>query len=171
MKIAKIAAAALAALVMLMVAIALSRGQPSTRAESEFGASMLLASEQAVRARLAEIQDAAQALDPDKVFSFVLENDNGALAQNGRLLLTRKEALESTRDGFRGLQKVEYHFDRQHVTLLSPTVALAVGEGTSSASRDDGRAFSTHFVQSVILVLTNSEWKVFHSHRSFPMTR
>ena len=122
----------------------------------------------AVLARLAEIQSAAQALDPDKVFSFVLENDEGALAQNGKLFLTRKEALESTKQGFQGLQKVSYRFDEQHVTLLSPTVALATGEGSSSATLHDGRSLNTRFAQSVVFVLTNGEWKVFHSHRSFP---
>lgn len=126
--------------------------------------------EKAVLARLAEIQDAAQALDPDKVFSFVLENDKGSLVQNGRLLLARKDALESTRRGFQGLQKVSYQFDQQHVTLLCPTVALVVGEGASSATTDDGRTFSRRFAQSVVLVLTNGEWKVLHAHRSFPPT-
>ena len=123
---------------------------------------------QAVLARLAEIQTAAQSLDPDKVFSFVLENDTGALAQNGKLFLTRKDALESTKQGFQGLQKVSYRFDEQHVTLLSPTVALATGEGLSSATLDDGRTLTTRFAQSVVFVLTNGDWKVFHAHRSFP---
>ena len=124
--------------------------------------------QKAVLARIAEIQDAAQALDPDKVFSFVLENDAGALAQNGKLFLTRKEALESTKQGFQGVQKVSYRFDEQHVTLLAPTVALATGEGSSSATLEDGRTLTIRFAQSVVFVLTNGEWKVFHSHRSFP---
>ncbi len=123
---------------------------------------------QAVLARLAEIQNDAQALDPDKVFSFVLENNSGALAQNGKLFLTRKEALESTKQGFQSLRKVTYKFDKQHVALLAPTVALATGEGSSSATLDDGRTLTTRFAQSVVFVLTNGEWKVFHSHRSFP---
>jgi ketosteroid isomerase-like protein len=127
--------------------------------------------QKAIVARLAEIQAAAQALDPDKVFSFVMENDKGALAQNGQLFPTRKEALEATKQGFQRLQKVSYRFGKQHVTLLSPTVALAVGEGESSATLDDGRTLDTHFVQSVVLVLTNGQWKVFHSHRSFPPAR
>jgi ketosteroid isomerase-like protein len=124
--------------------------------------------QKAVLARLAEIQDAAQSLDVDKVFSFVMENDKGALAQNGRLFLTRKEALESTKQGFQGIRKVSYRLDKQHITLLSPTVALAVGEGESSATLADGRTLDTHFVQSVVFVLTDGQWKVFHSHRSFP---
>lgn len=124
--------------------------------------------EKAVLARLTEIQSAAQALDPDRVFSFVLENDQGSLVQNGKLFLTRKEALATTKEGFQGLRKVEYRFDKQHVALLSPTVALATGEGSSSATIEDGRTLTTRFVQSVVFVLTNGEWKVFHAHRSFP---
>ena len=122
--------------------------------------------ETAVLGRLTEIQSAAQSLDPDKVFSFVLENNKGALVQNGRFFLTRGEALESTRRGFQGLQKVAYQFDQQHVTVISPTVALATGEGSSSATTADGRTFTTRFAQSVLLVLTNGEWKVLHAHRS-----
>ncbi len=124
--------------------------------------------QKAVLARLAEIQNAAQRLDPDKVFSFVLENDAGALAQNGKLFLTRSEALASTKQGFQGLQKVDYQIDQQHVTLLSPTIALATGEGSSSATTQDGRTFTTRFAQSVVFVLTNDQWQVFHAHRSFP---
>ena len=59
-------------------------------------------------------------------------------------------------------------FDRQDITFLSPTVALAVGDGVSTADLQDGRSFTRRFAQSVLLVLTNGEWKVFHSHRSFP---
>ena len=146
---------------LLVAAVAVSQGQSSTSASAA-------AVQKAVLARLAEIQDAAQTLDADKVFGFVMENDEGALAQNGRLILTRKDALDSTRRGFQGLEKVSYRFDSQHVTVLSPTVALAVGEGESSATLDGGRTIDTHFVQSVIFVLTNGDWKVVHSHRSFP---
>lgn len=124
--------------------------------------------QQEVSARLKDIQNAAEALDPDKVFSFVLENNQGALAQNGELFLTRAEALESTRQGFQSVQKVSYHFDQQHVTALSPTVALATAAGSTSATLNDGRTFNTRFAQSVVLVLTNGQWKVLHAHRSFP---
>ena len=150
--------------VALLTLVAVTQaGSPKSPASPE--------TQKAILARLAEIQTAAQALDPDKVFSFVLENDAGALAQNGRLFLTRQDALNSTRQGFRGLQKVEYHFDQQHVTLLSPTIALATGEGSASATTDDGRSFTNRFAQSVVLVLTNGEWKVFHAHRSSPRAR
>ncbi len=155
---------AVASAFVIIAAVTVSQGQADKNATAP-------EIQKTVLARLAEIQDAAQALDSDKVFSFVLENDAGALAQNGKLFLTRKEALESTRQGFQRLQKVAYRFDQQHVTLLSPTIALATGEGSSSATTEDGRTFTTRFAQSVVLVLTNGEWKVFHAHRSFPPAR
>jgi hypothetical protein len=160
MSMKKIITLATASALLIIVAVTASQGQSSKHPTSP-------EIEKAVLARLAEIQAAAQALDPAKVFSFVLENEAGALAQNGRLYLTRQEALESTKRGFQGLQKVDYRFDQQHVTLLSPTVALAVGEGSSATTTEDGRTFTTRFAQSVVLVLTNSQWNVFHAHRSF----
>ena len=127
--------------------------------------------EKAIRARLDEVQSAAQALDADKVFSFVMENNAGAIAQNGRLSLTRSNALESTRRGFEALQaagaRIEYHFDQQQVSLLSPTIALVTGEGVTSVTAEDGMVSKTSFAQSVVLVLTNGDWKIFHAHRSF----
>jgi ketosteroid isomerase-like protein len=154
----------IASAIVIIAGITVLKGQPGKDSTSSD-------IREAVLARLAEIQNAAQALDPDKVFSYVLENDAGALVQDGKLFLTRKEALESTKQGFQGLQKVDYQFDQQHVTLLSPAVALAIGEGVSSATTNDGRTFTARFAQSVVFILTNGEWKVFHSHRSFPQAR
>jgi len=157
----KIETVAVAAALLVLTFVTSSQGQSNQNPASPDV-------EKAVLARLTEVQSAAQALDPDLVFSFVLENDKGSLVQNGKLFLTRKEALESTKQGFQGLRKVDYRLDQQHVALLSPTVALATGEGSSSATTEDGRTFTTRFAQSVVLVLTNGEWKVFHAHRSFP---
>jgi hypothetical protein len=152
--------AALALIAVAIITITISRAQTNKTSA--------VPPEKAVLARLNDIQEAAQALDADKVFSFVLDNRSGALAQNGRLFLTRSDALESTRRGFQRLQTIHYQFDQQHVTMLSPTIALATGEGVSSATALDGQSFTNRFAQSVVLVLTNGEWEVFHAHRSFP---
>jgi hypothetical protein len=126
--------------------------------------------EKAILARLNDIQSAGQALDADKVFSFVLENDAGVIAQNGRVFLTRSNALDSLRQSYESFRntgaRLDYHFDSQHVTLLSPSIALAIGEGTTSVRSEDGRNTKVPFAQSVLLVLTNGDWKVFHAHYS-----
>jgi hypothetical protein len=74
----------------------------------------------------------------------------------------------STKQGFQQLQKMDYRFGQPFATLLSPTVALATGEGVSSATTDDGGTLTTHIAQSVGFVLTKGDGKVFHAHRSFP---
>ena len=53
---------------LLIAAAVISKGQSGKNSSSSDV-------HKAVLARLAEIQSAAQALDPDKVFSFVMEND------------------------------------------------------------------------------------------------
>jgi hypothetical protein len=145
------AAAALGSIVLITAIAGVALGQSSKRPVAGDA-------EKAVLARLAEIQNAAQALDPDKVFSYVLENDKGALAQNGTLFLTRQEALDSTRHGFQGLQKIEYKFDQQHVALLSPTIALAIGGG--NLLRDDSRWQDVHHPFRAVCGLRADERRV-----------
>ena len=122
--------------------------------------------EKDVLAQLGEIQKAGEGLDADKVFNYVLENNKGVLVQDGRLYLSRQEALESTRRGFAALKSVQYRFSDQHVTLLSPTIALVVQQGSVAATLGDGRSISRPFIQTVVMVSTNGQWKVYHAHRS-----
>ena len=161
--IKKILTAAAVVSVMIALLADSQKAPPSNVTSAEI--------EKTILARLNEIQTAAQALDADKVFSFVLDNDAGVVAQNGRIFLTSSNALESTRRDFESLQnagaRVEYHFDYQHVTLLSPTIALVTGEGTTTITTQDGKSPKVQFAQSVLFVLTNGDWKVFHAHRSF----
>jgi len=156
---------AAAAVVSVMIALVTDsqKAPPSNAISAEI--------EKTILAQLNEIQTAAQALDAERVFTFVLDNETGVIAQNGKIFLTRSNALESTRQDFESLRnagaRVEYHFDYQHVTLLSPTIALATGEGTTSITTQDGKNPQLQFAQSVLFVLTNGDWKVFHAHRSF----
>jgi hypothetical protein len=152
---------AVASVLAIVVVVLASQGDESNTADIE----------KAILERLAEIQDVAQGMDPEKVFSYVLENDKGALITDGKLFLTRQEAFESTKRGFEGLQMVDYKFYQQHVTTLSPTVALAVSEGSTSFTTADGRSFITPFAQTVVFVLSDGEWQVLHAHRSFPRQR
>ena len=62
-------------------------------------------------------------------------------------------------------------FIQQHVTVLSPTIALVTGEGEVSVETEDGRTFDSLFAQSVVFLQTEGEWKVYHSHRSFAPAR
>lgn len=117
---------------------------------------------------LRAIEVAAEKLDVDAVYDHVMDNDRGALVQNGRVLLTREKALESTREGYVGVRKVKYVMGQEHVTMLAKDLALVVSDGQSQIELDDGRAFATSFAQSVLLKRVDGIWKVLHAHRSFP---
>jgi hypothetical protein len=127
------------------------------------------APEKEVIDRLRAIEVAAEKLDVGAVFEHVMDNDRGALVQNGRVMLTREKALESTREGFVGVRKVRYAIGQEHVTMLAKDLALVVSDGESHFELDDGRSFGTPFAQSVILKRVAGVWKVLHAHRSFPV--
>ncbi len=130
----------------------------STRAETE----------KAVLATSARMTEAGQALDADRLFSFMLDTNKGSVIQNGRLMLTRREALEQVRNGFRRVSRIKYMWKQQHVTVLSPTVALLVAEGESTATTEGGDTFTTPFLQTVVFVLADGQWKAIHAHHSSP---
>ena len=114
---------------------------------------------------------AAEALNVDELYRQVLDNDQGALAVNGQLILTRAAALERTRANFRNLTRVKYRVAERHVTMLGADVAVLVATGTSQADVADGRSFSTDFVHTVVFVRRDGAWRVIHSHQSTPVPR
>jgi len=113
----------------------------------------------------------AEALNIDELFRQVLDNDEGALAVNGQLLLTRAAALERTRANFSGIAKLKYHVTERHVTMLATGAAVLVATGTTEAELADGRSFSSAFVHTVVFVERDGVWRVIHSHQSTPAPR
>jgi hypothetical protein len=119
----------------------------------------------------AQMTRAAQDLDAGRLFSFMLDTDKGSVIQNGNLMLTREQALAQVKNNFRGIGKIEYRWKQQHVTVISPTVAILVAEGESSATTQQGETFGGPFAQTVVFVLTGGEWKALHAHWSSPVRR
>jgi uncharacterized protein (TIGR02246 family) len=127
--------------------------------------------EDAVLAVSAEMTRAGEAVDADRLFGYMLENDKGSVVQNGLLLATRQEALERVRTNLRGIARIQYRWTRQYVTPLSPEIALLVAEGESTVTTDAGATFNTPFAQTVVFVLRDGRWKAIHAHQSSPRTR
>lgn len=111
---------------------------------------------------------AAEALDVDTLVGALAENDQGALAINGQLVLTRAEAVATTRANFQGLRKIKYDLGPQHVTLLAPDTALLVATGTVTGEAESGRTFTRSFVHTVVYQRRDGVWRVLHSHQSNP---
>lgn len=124
--------------------------------------------EQAIVDVQAKMQQAAQQRDVDALYAYVLEMDKGVIIEDGRIRWTRQEALSSTRQGLQGLKDLSYVYSQKRITVISPTMALWVGEGTSSATLQDGRQISVPFAESILFVQKEEQWKVLHAHRSVP---
>jgi hypothetical protein len=117
------------------------------------------------------MKKAGEKLDADALYKYVLDTDKGAIIENGRLFLTRKDALNSTKQGLKGLKDLSYAYTRKHITVISPTSALWVGEGAAIATLEDGRRISSPFAESIVFVNKGGKWKVIHAHRSAPFQR
>ena len=116
-----------------------------------------------------EMMEAAENLDADELFSHVCDMNKGVIIQDGRILMTHQEALDSTKQGFQGLKGVSYNYDHTHITVISPTSVLWVADGTTSASfMGDGGEVSMAFSETIVFAKKDGQWKVFHAHRSMP---
>jgi ketosteroid isomerase-like protein len=124
--------------------------------------------EQAIVDVQAKMQQAAQQGDVDALYAYVLEMDKGVIIEDGRIRWTRQEALNATKQGLQGLKDLSYVYAQKRITVISPTMALWVGEGTSSATLQDGGQISVPFAESILFVKKEGQWKVFHAHRSVP---
>jgi ketosteroid isomerase-like protein len=116
----------------------------------------------------AKMEQAAEQRDAEGLFNYVLDTDKGVIIEDGRLRRTRQEALSSTRQGLQGLKSLSYTYTQKYVTAISQTAALWVGEGTTSATLEDGRQVSAPFAETIVFVKKGGQWKVLHGHRSTP---
>lgn len=124
--------------------------------------------EAAVLAVHAEMTRAGEAVDADRLFSYMLETDKGSVIQNGELYATRQEALERVRDNLRRVSRVQYRWTRELVSVLSPEVAVLTAEGESTVTTAAGDTFTAPFVQSVVFVMKGGVWRAIHAHQSSP---
>jgi uncharacterized protein (TIGR02246 family) len=127
--------------------------------------------EKAVLEANAKMIQAAENLDAEGFFDWILDSVKGPVIQDGKLLLSRQEALEAVKRSFQGVARVKYQLDRTYVSAISPEVALLTAEGTSTATLEDGRTFSAPFALSEVFVLREGKWKVLHAHQSVPNSR
>lgn len=124
--------------------------------------------EGAILAVNAEMTKAAEAVDAEQLFSFMLDTERCSVIQNGMMMATREEALRRVRGNLSDISKIRYVWKSQHVTVLSAEVALLTAEGESTATTTAGATFTTPFAQTVVFVLKEGSWKAIHAHQSSP---
>jgi uncharacterized protein (TIGR02246 family) len=124
--------------------------------------------EKAVLETNARMTEAANRLDADAFFDFILESDKGLIIQNGTIFKNRQEALEAVRRGFQGITKMDRRLENPQVTVISPGLALLVAEGTTTATFTSGRTVTSRFAVSLIFMRKDGQWKLLHGHYSIP---
>jgi ketosteroid isomerase-like protein len=129
-------------------------------------------SEQAIRNAVLEtnarMAKAANSLDVEAFFSFILETEKGSIVQNGTVFKSRQEAKEAVKQGFMGVEKMDRQFINPQVTVISSEVAVLTSEGTLAAMLTDGRTVEGRFAVSLIFVRKEGDWKLLHGHYSVP---
>ena len=149
------------AAVPLAVAAVLAQSKPDPAASDE-------AVRKAVLDTNSKMARAANSMDVDAFFKYIVDTDKCVIIQNGTVFKTREEALQAVKRGFMGIAKMDRRFDNPQVTVISPDVALLASEGTVSATLTDGRSMEARFAVSLIFVRRDGEWKVLHGHYSMP---
>lgn len=128
--------------------------------------------EDAVLAVSAEMTQAGESQDADRLFSYIADNDKGSVIQNGVFMATRQEALDRVKNALRpGSRRIQYQWKRQYVTVLSPDVAVLTAEGVVMATAGSGDTISTPLAQTMVFVKKEGTWKVIHAHQSMPVAR
>ncbi len=112
-----------------------------------------------------EMKTAAEKLDADALFKYVLDV-NDVIIENGELRPTRKDALESTKQGFQQLKALSYAYNHQNINIISPTAAVLTGTGTTTATFSDGLKITMSFAETIVFVNRDGQWKVIQAHRS-----
>jgi ketosteroid isomerase-like protein len=122
--------------------------------------------EQAVLAVNAEMIAAANRLDVDAFFDYIVDSDRGLIVQNGVIFRTRREAYEAVKRGLQGVAKIDRRMENPQITVIAPGAALLVADGSVNATLADGREMNSRFAVSLVFVLRDGRWKVLHGHYS-----
>lgn len=157
--------------ILFLLIAACSLTSVATLAESQpAGAD---ASDQAIQKAVldtnAKMVQAANSLNVDGFFDYILDSDKCVIIQNGVVFKTRQEALEAVKAGFKGVAKMDRKLDNPQVTVISPDTALLASEGSVTATLTDGRVMNARFAVSLIFVRKGADWKLLHGHYSMPM--
>lgn len=123
--------------------------------------------EKAVLKAHEELVAAAQERDVETMFSYILENDKGAIIQDGQLM-SRQESLQQVQQAFERLADIQYDFEQRNVKMLSPKIALMTATGTTTSTSQAGQSFTSPFANTSVFILREDGWKIIHGHHSIP---
>jgi hypothetical protein len=125
--------------------------------------SKIAAVESEVLAAHEQMIKAAEALDVEEMFHYILDSEETVIQNNDRIE-NRHQAMQSVARSFEGIRKLRYDIEQRQVTVLSPTTAEMAAKGKSVVTVDDNRVFTAPFSQTLRFVLTDDGWKIRYAH-------
>ncbi|MFT3866944.1 MAG: nuclear transport factor 2 family protein [Nibricoccus sp.] len=149
---------------LVLAALPLRAEMPVAKAEPS-----TTAIEKAILEANARMIEAANSLNADAFFEYILDSDKGVIIQNGVIFKTRSEALEAVKRGFVGIAKLKRQIENPRVIVITPELAVLTGEGNTVATLHDGRTITNRFAISLIFQCKDGQWKVLQGHYSTPI--
>lgn len=124
--------------------------------------------EKIIIAKHQKMSESSSHLDADAVWSHFVGNDSGIFAIEGKLTLSRDEALNSARTSYGNLKEMHTKMQQEYATVLSPESAVFTGTGIVDGVLKSGDSFEVPFAITVVYVLRDGDWKAIHMHESTP---
>ena len=137
--------------------------------QAEESTSVDLAIEEAVLAEATRNWEAARAADLSAMLEPLLSTDKGAYVAQSEVWWSREDTVAFYDAAFEGVARQDIEWERETVTVLSPTSALYVGKGIYRQYDSSNQMLveSPHAV-SMVFVLIDGRWRMRHLHQSFP---
>ncbi len=125
--------------------------------------------EQAVLEAAARNWEAAIAVDLPAMMAPILATEKGAYSAQSEVWWSRDDTVAFFNVAFEGVARQELDWERETVTVLSPTAALYVAKGVyRQYDREDQLLIESPHAVSIVMVLAEGQWRIRHLHQSFP---
>ena len=129
----------------------------------------IAAIEQAVLAEAGRNWDAAQEADVTAMMAPLLSTEKGAYVAQSEVWWTRDDTVAFYAVAFENVARQELDWERETVTVLSPTAALYLGKGVyRQYDRENQLLIESPHAVTIIFVLVDGHWRIRHLHQSFP---
>ena len=124
-----------------------------------------------IRRLMAELDQAASALDVNRFMSYFLRDTSIVYAVAGTTQRGWDAVERSHRESWDQTDSASFRLGDLVITVLGPDAAAVTGVGEGRMMRKDGRTRGGPFAVTAVWRRTPAGWRVVQMHESFPMRR
>ena len=122
-----------------------------------------------IRVLTDELVAASEQVDVDRVFAKCSDAHDAGFIDNGVFYPSLDSLLAAFRTGFSRLRRQEIEVSETRVSVLAPNVAVLTAHGYGTATQTDDQTFESPFAWTFVFVKEGDNWRIVHSHQSFPL--